>query len=508
MSAAVPIVLHPAGITREVAPGTPLREFLFDHGVEFPCGGRGHCRACRVRLISGHLQETPADRRQFSPEELARGWRLACGHRAEGPLVLELAQWETPVLAGPHSFSFHPRPGTGIAVDVGTTTLAAQLLCLESGETLAVETALNPQGRWGADLMSRIHAALYENQAEALSGAIRLAVGEMIALLREAARSHGRGDGCRQVFLAGNTVMHHLFAGIAVDPLASYPFESPHLGPARFSAGELGWRSLPDEAPVCFLPCPGGFVGSDILAGILATDLHRSPEPRMLLDLGTNGEIVLAEGRRLLCASTAAGPAFEGGRISCGMRAAAGAVDQVWRENGVFRCHVIHGVAPRGLCGSGLVDWVAAGLDAGAILPSGRLAGGERGLVLEPPVCLSQKDIRELQLAKAAIAAGVRLLLRRMGRTIEEIATVFLAGAFGNYIRPANALRLGLLPGTEERIEPAGNTALHGAIRFLFSPDPEAEWQEILRRTEHVSLADDPLFQDLYADEMMFPASR
>ena len=224
---------------------------------------------------------------------------------------------------------------------------------------------------------------------------------------------------------------------------------------------------MPGNPAVRFLPCLGSFVGSDILAGLLATSLHEHDDLAALIDLGTNGEIVVGNRQRLLCASTAAGPAFEGARISMGMRAATGAISEVHAQDGKLHCHVLGNGAPRGVCGSGLVDAAAAGLDLGWISPKGRLANGE-SLTLAPPVALTQWDVRELQLAKGAIAAGLRILLEQWGAQAIELAQVYVAGAFGNYINYASARRIGLLDFPAEKIQPAGNTALLGAKLALF----------------------------------------
>ena len=205
----------------------------------------------------------------------------------------------------------------------------------------------------------------------------------------------------------------------------------------------MGWN-LPEKTVVEFLPCIGGFVGSDILAGIVATGLHESRELVALMDLGTNGEVVVGNHERLLCASTAAGPAFEGARISMGMRAATGAISEVRAQNGTVACRVIGGGAPRGLCGSGLVDAVAAGLELGWIRPDGRMTS-DRGMPLAGTVTLSAADVRELQLAKGAIATGLRMLAARFGASLDDIHQLHLAGAFGNYINRASAQRIGLL---------------------------------------------------------------
>jgi uncharacterized 2Fe-2S/4Fe-4S cluster protein (DUF4445 family) len=234
--------------------------------------------------------------------------------------------------------------------------------------------------------------------------------------------------------------------------------------------------------------------------------LHESESLTALLDLGTNGEIVVGKKDRILCASTAAGPAFEGARISMGMRAATGAISEAHLAEGKLTCHVLGGVAPRGICGSGLVDAVAASLDLGWVKPNGRLAIGE-SLLLAEPVSLTQWDIRELQLAKGAIAAGLSLLLQQWPASEVGLDRVFLAGAFGNYINQASAQRIGLFRFPAEKITAAGNTALLGAKMALFRGSRENEFTDLLKQVRHVSLHKDPHFQESYAEEMGFPAA-
>jgi uncharacterized 2Fe-2S/4Fe-4S cluster protein (DUF4445 family) len=302
--------------------------------------------------------------------------------------------------------------------------------------------------------------------------------------------------------------MHHLFSGLDVEPLSRFPFDPITPGLQCFSSDDLG-RALPGNPIVVFLPCLGGFVGSDILAGILATGMHKAAPLQALIDLGTNGELVVGNRDRLLCASTAAGPAFEGARISMGMRAATGAVSEVCVHGDELRCHVIGAGPARGICGSGLVDAVAAGLELGRINPSGRLNRGDE-FVLVPPVALSQRDIRELQLAKGAVAAGLRILLKQWGATAKDLDKVYLAGAFGNYVNQASARRIGLLDVPCETICAAGNTALLGAKLALFNfnlNQPDDLYSEILGITRHVSLNEVLSFQDIYAEEMLFPVS-
>jgi uncharacterized 2Fe-2S/4Fe-4S cluster protein (DUF4445 family) len=451
----VRIRLEPLGIDIDVEPGAPLAAALAPYGVEFPCGGTGDCGGCRVRVLDG-------------PDT---GWQLACRMRADFPVTLEVDQWTTPVLADAQETGPGTLEGTGVAVDIGTTTLAAQLIDRRTGTVLGVQTALNPQVAHGSDVMSRIEFAMHDTS---LTTCIREAVNELTRAL---------GGSPSDRVLVGNTAMHHLYCGLDVSPLARVPFRSAQLSEVHGGT----WR---------FLRCLGGFVGSDILAGVVATGIHREESLCALIDLGTNGEIVVGNRKRLVCASTAAGPAFEAGRIKAGMRAATGAISHVSPQ---WECSTVGNAPARGICGSGLVDAVAVALDCGLISPNGRLRAGS--IELAESICLVQSDIRELQLAKGAIASGLRILLGRLGATVQDLHTIYLAGAFGNYVDPHTAMRIGLLPAVApEVIKPSGNTALRGARRLLV--DPQAD-RDIT--VEHVELAADPAFQDEFASALTFP---
>jgi uncharacterized 2Fe-2S/4Fe-4S cluster protein (DUF4445 family) len=465
--------------------GQSLKDVLFERGVEFPCGGVSLCGQCRVRVVAGTVPISEEMEAALSEEELRAGWRLGCLAEAHGDVTVEVGQWETPILADNSAITFEPGQGKGAVVDIGTTTLVAQLLNLATGEVEEVRTGLNPQCVYGADLMSRIEFDLREPGV--LRGLIRRAVGEMLA-----------GWDVGEVLLAGNTVMHHLFGGFSLEPLAHVPFETPHAGACVFAAEELGWEGL--HARVEFLPCLGGFVGSDILAGILAIRMMESGRVEALVDLGTNGEIAIGDRSGIVCASTAAGPAFEAARIRMGMRASTGAISAVEARQGGLKCSIIGGGPARGICGSGLVAAVAAALELGLVKPGGRLANGGRELPLCDSVVLAQSDIRELQLAKGAIAAGLRLL------GADRAETLYLAGAFGNYVSVASARRIGLLPAKPECVVPSGNTALQGTKVLLLNPSRRAALiRAVLAGTSHISLGSTPDFQDTYVDCMPFP---
>jgi uncharacterized 2Fe-2S/4Fe-4S cluster protein (DUF4445 family) len=501
------IVLKPTNVEMTAEAGTPLRDLLFEQGVEFPCGGHGRCRGCKVRVLSGNVGVNEAQLRHLKADEIAAGWRLACQCNLDDDLVIELRQWDAAILTNETAFAFAPRPGLGVAVDLGTTTLVAQLLDLSTSHVLAVRTALNGQARFGADVMSRVGFSTAENGQKKLEEIIRSQIGKLINDLVFAAQVNPAE--IRDVAIVGNTVMYHIFCGIDLEPMSHFPFEPLQDGMQVFKASDLGW-ALGKDTVVRFLPCLGSFVGSDITAGVLATGMHESNELVGLVDLGTNGEIVIGNRTGMLCSSTAAGPAFEGARISMGMRASTGAISEVSLENGNVLCRVLGHSEPRGICGSGLVDAVAVGLDLNVIKSSGRMnvtqtnSTGERIWMLCEPVQLTQTDIRELQLAKGAIAAGIHLLLEQWGATSDDLTHLYLAGAFGNYISRNSARRIGLLKFALDKVQPVGNTALLGAKLGLFINDDNV-YSKIRSLVKHVGLNEDPNFQDAFVDEMTFP---
>jgi uncharacterized 2Fe-2S/4Fe-4S cluster protein (DUF4445 family) len=460
-----------------------LADRLFAAGVEFPCGGESACGGCKVRVLEGEVPVTAAMRDALSEEQIRDGWRLACCASAAGRVVVEVEQWSLRVLSDEVSVPIEPRAGRGAAIDLGTTTLVVQVVDLSSGEVLRVETALNPQARYGADVMTRLEYDLHRP-------------GELGRLIREELGRMLGGEPLREVLVAGNTAMHHLFCGLDVRPLTHAPFVSRTLGGYRFESSDLGW-----PGPAEFLPCLGGFVGSDLLCGIVATRLDEQTRPRALFDIGTNGEVVVGSAQGIVCASTAAGPAFEGGRIGAGMRAGTGAIDSVHVRDGGLACHVIGGVAARGVCGSGLVDAAACGVELGLIAANGRLTNADKRLPLADGVALTQSDIRELQLAKGAMAAGLRMLA---GGGVDKLC---LAGAFGNYIRQTSARAIGLLP-ADLPVEPVGNSALRGARMLLLAPSTrQARLRKIAALSRHVELARDPDFQYLFAEMMALASS-
>ena len=412
----------------------------------------------------------------------------------------------------------------GLAFDIGTTTMVGSLHSLNTGEQLASIAAVNPQAVFGGDLMSRIAYAQFDpKKLQVLRGRVLNQINGFIATMTSDAGVSQ--EHIYKIVIAGNTCMHHLFLGIDTSYLGLAPYAPVVRDAIVVPAGEIPLKRAPN-ARVCLLPILAGFVGADTIAGILAARIYASEEMRLLVDIGTNGEVVLGSRERLLVCSAPAGPAFEGGQVKHGMRGAVGAIEKVAIGEDVA-CQVIGDAPAIGVCGSGLIDAVAKMLDAGVLDAAGRLwrpgvrplpaalqarivaDGGGRAFVLVhaeaggrgEDVVLTQTDIRQLQLAKAAIYGGVMMLQRIMNVSDDAIEEVMLSGGFGNYVNIESAIRIGLLPPVPpERVSYVGNTALLGAQLALMSETERARALDIARSIEHVALATRPEFQDIFVE--------
>jgi uncharacterized 2Fe-2S/4Fe-4S cluster protein (DUF4445 family) len=440
----------------------------------------------------------------------------------------------TAVLDGDRLIDFEPGNSEwdsyGVAIDLGTTTLVAALLDLATGRQVRIASRLNPQTRFGDDVLSRILMA--RSGSEGLEKLQQVVVEALDAMIGELCDATGIGR--RQVYsvtLAGNTTMQQLFCGIDPGPLGEVPFVPAVQHGLVFPAAAVGLQIHP-RGRVYVLPIIGAFVGGDIVAGILATGIAQCAGPTLLIDIGTNGEIVLLADGKLTATSTAAGPAFEGARIAQGMRASSGAIEKVVVDD-KLHVHVIGRVPALGLCGSALIDATAELLRHGIVSPQGRLLAREdlpanvlpdlaRRVVTQDEkihfvladsaaggrqVVLTQRDVREVQLASGAIRAGIELLLKRCGLQPKDLDRVLLAGGFGNYIRRGNAQRIGLLPPDIEhqRIRYQGNTSLAGARLAGLSRLQREVCEELAARTEHIDLSLEPDFAAAFTEAMLFP---
>ncbi len=416
----------------------------------------------------------------------------------------------------------------GCAVDIGTTTVVVSLHDLRTGEVLSVTSAFNPQRAYGGDVLARIDFSLHGQNLEKLQDLIVEAVNVLI----EQASAQA-GIDTKSIYLVsvvGNTTMQHLFLGLSPRHIAVPPFVGVLYAGLDFAARDLGLR-IHDGGRVTLLPHVAGYVGADIVAGVLATGLYREERPTLLIDVGTNAEIVLAANGTLYACSAAAGPAFEGANISCGMRAGTGAVDRVWLEADDLHYSVIGSSEPQGICGSGLIDVVGELLQAGVIDGTGRLLSREEakplvGLTLAGrlyegengeeflladrgplhKVRLTQGDIRQVQLAKAAILAGVHILTKEMGIRTEDIQRIHLAGSFGNVLNRRNARMTGLIPpGVDlEKVKYAGNSAHIGAQMNLMRAETGELAREVVKRIKYIELSDRTDFTEEFTEAMMF----
>ncbi len=412
----------------------------------------------------------------------------------------------------------------GLAVDLGTTKIAGYLVDLESGHIVAAEGLLNPQLPFGSDLVSRLAEALKDERTrEDLSRVLVQAIQELALRLTE--RVGAVSSDVEEAVVAANTAMHHLFLNLPVDRLTKAPYVPAVTEPILAKARDIGLRLAPG-AYVYMTPPIGGFIGGDHVAMILATGLHQADSPTLGLDIGTNTEIALGHDGTLTCCSCASGPAFEGGHLSQGMRAAKGALAslRLGPQGNVVRHDTIGGDPPLGLCGSGSLDTVAELVRLKIINENGLLDpshprvrnrnddGHPEFLLFSREECegprdivMTQKDISEIQLAKAAIAAGVELLLQSAGLTPDQLSGVLVAGAFGSWLNPLSAVSVGMLPDVPlQRISRVGNAAGAGAVRSLVSVAERRGGEELAHRANKVDLANNPLFGGAFARALRF----
>ncbi len=448
-----------------------LAELLEANGLmpATPCGGNGTCGKCsgfldgrKVLCCQEHIEEGGE---LYLPEK-----KILSKIKTDGTMP---------------DYSISPREGYGIAVDIGTTTVVLRIVDLKTGELLHAVSRENPQRLLSADVIGRIQACLEKEKLPVLQGLIK----ETISDLKEhALRMHGlTEDDIKKMVVTGNTTMLYLYTGRMPTSLAFTPF----IADCLFGFEENG-AYLP--------PCFGAFVGADIYTAITASGLITKDEAAVLVDLGTNGEIALFDNGKLTCCATACGPAFEGTGISCGGPAADGAIDHIWLEDGQVKYSVIGNSEPSHICGSGIMDAIATLLELEEIDETGAMPDPYE---FAPGVVLQPKDVRQVQLAKAAICGGIRTLLSREGLKPEDIKTLYIAGGFGSYIKLENAVKVGVFPKEmQDNAKVIGNAALSGAIMLLLGADKKYEPSSV--ETECINLAQQPEFSDLYMESMFF----
>lgn len=447
-----------------------------------PCGGNGRCGKCLIE-IHGEIS-TPDDR------EIACNHRLSCRTRLYGDAIVTLVA-DTNLQI--ESTTAHIMPSKtsdvviGAAVDIGTTTVVLSVYDLRSGICLASESMLNPQSTVAADVIGRI--------SHALSGGLSDLQESIRSCICSLAIKSGYADQIDKWCITGNTTMLYLLQGLSPDTLSVAPFYAEHL---------FGEDIIFSEKPAYLPPCIHAFIGADITCAVLASGMHELNETALLCDLGTNGEIVLKKNGKYYATSTAAGPVFEGYGISCGCQSIQGAIESITLVNRTLQIKTIGDQTPVGLCGSGVIDAVACLLNLGCLDETGSM--DEDSFRICDDIYITRKDISNVQLAKAAIAAGIQTLLEVTETPLEEIKTFYIAGGFGTHLNQDSATRIGLFPREfKPVVQILGNAALKGASLMLSDNSYRLIASDIASTTTTINLGGDPKFNENYISEMFFP---
>lgn len=506
------------------------------------CGGKGLCEGCRCELLAGHL-ENMATGERVHPAEHEAIEVLACEYRVvhNGPIVIRVPQrsllayqpqvvsdfrLNVPLAHDPLWQPTKPHPGSdaplAAAIDIGTTTVAVAIIDLTTGHVLAKSSAFNRQMHFGDDVLTRINLCMTDTGKLAeLHEAV--AVGTLTPLIHEALdAAEAPIDRLVCMTIAANTTMLHLLAREDPSPLGLVPFTPRFLDHRHYTAADL---HLPGHAEVHLLPGAAAYIGADLTAGIVSSGLHYDEGPSLLVDVGTNGEIILKHNGKIHACATAAGPAFEGSRLTSGMRAGQGAISHInmAANPADVQFEVIGNVKPTGLCGSAYVDFLAHARMVGLLSESGRFIDGVADDRLEPVpnygrsfrvttgeghrhIDISEADIASLLQAKGAIGAGIVTLLQRAGLVAGDVKTLYLAGGFGMHMDIANAIACGLLPGfLPDQVQLVGNTSLAGAYVALLDRSVLDEIARVSREMEVVELNLDPNFEMNYIDQLSLP---
>ena len=469
--------------------GVNILDFLRENRMAppSPCGGGGRCGKCTVLLTDSDGSRTVK----------------ACSTYLAGDCAIEVSPTEGGITWNSDRTNLtgfsSEREGLGAAVDIGTTTVAVRLFDLKTGESLGIHSEWNAQRASGADVISRIQFSTEKEGGLAfLKNSIR---SQIVSMTESLCRDAGRDiSEVREYSACGNTVMEHLFAGISPESIGVAPYKPASLfdenKPSELNGAE------------CYIaPCVAGYVGGDITCGLLSSGLYEKGGKNLFVDVGTNGEMAIGGRDGFVSCAVASGPAFEGAGIACGMPALPGAIDKAWIENGKLTFSVIGGGEAKGICGSGLLDIVACLLKLEIINGSGKLLSKDArfNITQDGSVYLSAGDVRQLQLAKAALAAGIKLLLKEEGIEVCNIDGMYLAGGFGNRLNPLSAAAIGMFPPElADKTHTLGNTALSGAAMSLLNPGMKDRLLEIKKRCRYIELSTSSSFSDCFMDELMF----
>lgn len=520
------------GYRTECSAGENLLDILSVHNffADSFCNGNGTCGKCKVKVTSGRLSAmSGAEHRLLRPEETAKGIRLACMAEICGPVSIEFSEKEEygRVLTKGYLPEFQRDAfdsGYGVAVDIGTTTVAAGLIDLRTGNEIASAFTLNAQRNYGMDVLTRISYE-YEYQEPGIRRLQKAAIESVNRVILElCAKAELEREEISEIDAAANCIMMHMLLGADARTMGRAPYRPVFVEARTLPAGTLGLAAGQNTKLYC-LPHASSFIGADVVAGMYACGMQKEEGRVLFVDIGTNGEIVLAAGGKLLSCSCAAGPALEGMNISAGMCAAEGAVEEVRIGEEGVRIKTIGGGNPAGICGSGILSAVRELLRTGILTSSGvfiqkdsleksdyryemlRLNGTKREFVLsrEPEILITQRDIRQVQLAKGAVLSGIEILLTQMGITAEDLDKVFITGQFGAHLPAESLTDTGFLPkAVKDKIVYAGNSAKAGASMALLSKEIKEEMEKMAKRIAYVELSEIEEYEHVLAKCMLF----
>lgn len=492
--------------------GMLLSNALLRQGIllAMPCAGKHTCGKCVVWAKGGLDTPTETERAllarlpKASPPAAGFERRLACFATLCGVCEVIALESEMAVSLGVEQplprYDGGGADALGLAVDIGTTTLAMHLYDLSNGTLLARKGELSRQTAFGADVLSRIA----HSDQHGMDGPVAALHEQLLTMADEMLAQTDRSIALlSRIVLTGNTTMLHFAAGLNPHGIGQHPFTPESLLGDAWPVGTL-FPSLENDAEVYLPRCVGAYVGADVVCGMLAAGFERGGQCQLLVDVGTNGEMALAWNERILCCATAAGPAFEGAQIDMGMPAVSGAICRVYMENGVVRYDTIGDISARGICGTGLISAIRVMRDTEQMDETGAMEADEF-VIGDSGVHITPGDVRALQLAKAAIAAGIDALLDAAGIRQEEVDALLLAGGFGSVLDPREAAAIGMIPAAlVPRTRAAGNLALAGAARILFSQEARQAAECLADRAEEIPLATSPVFMRQYIERMLF----
>lgn len=481
--------------------------------ISAPCGGKGRCGKCGIQVLNGNTWISDEDKKIYSEEELDAGWRLSCCLYPTEELEVSVSQSDESLFEAVGETENTEESGTEeafyhVAVDIGTTTIAMSLIGGESGKVFHTVTSVNSQRAYGADVISRIQASV-DGKKEELKKSIQKDLQDsMEKLLKETGVS---GEDVGKIVIGGNTTMGHLLMGYDCDTLGVFPFTPVNIDFIKGTEEILGTDRF-GKKEVVLLPGISTYVGGDIVSGMYAYDFTEKEDVCMFIDLGTNGEMGIGNKEKILVTSTAAGPAFEGGNITWGMGSVPGAICSVKIEGTETGVKTIREEAPQGICGTGVVETAAELVREEIVDETGALDEDyfDDGFPLAKTpdgkeIVFTQKDVREIQLAKAAVRAGVETLLLRYGIKKEEVSKVYLAGGFGYKLNTDKAIAIGMIPEEwQERIVAVGNSSLSGACKYLKDENGDKTIEKLVSISEEVNLSADKEFNEFYMNEMFF----